>query len=194
MVKAAYHSRLPDANDFSEMLLDIQEYVKPELAVMDAVVGMDGAGPSAGEPKKVGAILASSHNVSLDIVACCVVGMDPLSVPTIYKAMVRGMVTGKVSDIEMKGASVEDFADVHFEPAMRKENAFFRLVFNLLGGRMAKKPVPHPKKCTGCGECARSCPRHCIMINKGLARMNYKECIRCYCCHELCPERSIDLK
>jgi formate hydrogenlyase subunit 6/NADH:ubiquinone oxidoreductase subunit I len=28
----------------------------------------------------------------------------------------------------------------------------------------------------------------------GRAQMDLKRCIRCYCCHELCPELAIDLK
>ena len=36
---------------------------------MDAIVGMEGNGPNAGQPKKVGLILASKDSVALDTVA-----------------------------------------------------------------------------------------------------------------------------
>jgi formate hydrogenlyase subunit 6/NADH:ubiquinone oxidoreductase subunit I len=29
---------------------------------------------------------------------------------------------------------------------------------------------------------------------KKVADINLKECIRCFCCHELCPHKAIDIK
>jgi uncharacterized protein (DUF362 family) len=54
MLKMGYHTKLQTAAAFSEMLLDLLGLVKPRLAIMDAVVGMEGNGPAAGNPRQIG--------------------------------------------------------------------------------------------------------------------------------------------
>lgn len=194
LVKAAYHSKLPDPKDFSDMLLDIQEYVSADLFIMDAVVGMDGKGPSGGDPVKVGAILASADPLAMDITACTMVGIEPMSVPTISNGRDRGLTTADIRDIEVIGTDPEKFPWVRFRPAITKGLPVPKFVLRFVGNRFTKKPVPNPKKCVGCGACVMGCPKHCITLVNGKAKVNPKECIRCYCCHELCPERAMDIK
>ncbi|MFO7618340.1 MAG: DUF362 domain-containing protein [Thermoplasmata archaeon] len=193
LVKAAYHSKLPDVNDFSNMLLDIQEYVKADLFLMDAVVGMDGLGPSGGDPVKVGAILASADPLAMDVVACGMVGIDPATVPTISNGVKRGLTTGNIADIEVLGADPKKFPWVRFRPAMKKGLAVPKFMLRFVGNRVTRRPVP-TSRCVGCGACVMGCPRNCIKLVKGKARVDYSRCIRCYCCHELCPERAIELR
>ena len=47
--------------------------------------------------------------------------------------------------------------------------------------------------CTGCGYCAEHCPMRAITMSDGRARMDPTLCIRCYCCHELCPQLAVEL-
>jgi len=42
--------------------------------------------------------------------------------------------------------------------------------------------------------CAQNCPVKAITIVDRRAQMDLKTCIRCYCCHEMCPHHAIDLK
>ena len=53
-------------------------------------------------------------------------------------------------------------------------------------------------KCRGCGECVASCPQHTIGLTvkngKKIARIRHADCIRCYCCQELCPFEAIRIK
>jgi len=193
LVKAAYHSKLPDPKDFCDMLLDIQEYVRADLFLMDAIVGMDGKGPSGGNPRKVGAIIASANPLAMDIVACSMIGIDPASVPTISNGVSRGLTTGKLKDIEIVGERLDSFPNIRFEPAMKKSLPAPKFIMNVVGNRFTLKPIPDLEKCIGCGNCVMGCPKHCIQIVNKKARMDYKVCIRCYCCHELCPERAIDI-
>lgn len=44
--KAQYHLKFGDIRDFSDMLIDLCQFAKPVLTVMDAVIGMEGYGPS----------------------------------------------------------------------------------------------------------------------------------------------------
>jgi len=56
LVKMGYHAKLQTAEQFSEMLIDLLQFHSPVLTVMDAVVGMEGDGPSAGNPRGIGCI------------------------------------------------------------------------------------------------------------------------------------------
>ncbi len=94
-IKAGYHVKLQTAERFAAMLLDLADFVRPALTVMDAVVGMDGDGPSAGQPFPIGAILAAPDPVALDVAALGLVGRKPTSVPTVAEAVARGWTTGR---------------------------------------------------------------------------------------------------
>ena len=66
-----------------------------------------------------------------------------------------------------------------------------------LSGIAAKLLVINPivtEKCTGCGLCVENCPMHTINQSHGRALIDLGNCIRCYCCHELCPESAIELR
>ena len=47
-MKPEYHYKYPKAADFADMLVDLCEYCKPRLCICDAVVGMEGNGPTQG--------------------------------------------------------------------------------------------------------------------------------------------------
>ncbi len=48
--------------------------------------------------------------------------------------------------------------------------------------------------CAGCGICIKSCPVSAITLKDNIADIDHNKCIRCYCCHEMCPHHSIELK
>ena len=50
-MKPEYHFRYPDPADFARMLVDLAEYWRPRLCLVDAVVAMEGNGPTAGTPR-----------------------------------------------------------------------------------------------------------------------------------------------
>jgi uncharacterized protein (DUF362 family)/Pyruvate/2-oxoacid:ferredoxin oxidoreductase delta subunit len=193
-VKVGYHSKFPEPEQFGDMLIDIATLIRPALSIMDAVVGMDGAGPSAGDPFEIGAVLASADPVSLDLVAVSLVGIDPLSVYTLRAAVERGMVTGRASDVNVVGDPLSDWDVRGFrEPSARSSP---RRLVSMFSGVVKRWMVAAPRandRCVACGICVRSCPVQAIAIKDGRARMDLETCIRCYCCHEMCPHRAIDL-
>ena len=101
--KFGYHLKLQTAERFADMLLDLTSFVRPALTIMDGVVGMDGDGPSGGDPFAAGVILASTDPVALDVAAIGVVGHEPLGVPAVAAAVRRGLSTGRLSDLEILG-------------------------------------------------------------------------------------------
>jgi uncharacterized protein (DUF362 family)/Pyruvate/2-oxoacid:ferredoxin oxidoreductase delta subunit len=202
IAKAVFHARMRNLTHFALMLLDITSLVKPALVLMDAIVGMEGDGPSSGHLRDVGAVLASRDSVALDAVATSIIGFDPLKVPTLREAAARGLWTGKVEDIETLGASVDEVLVPDFQPpstSPREDvtifNPFFTRHFGpLITEHFTLKPVPQRGRCIACGDCVAGCPQRVITIVDSLAVIDYGGCIRCYCCHELCTERAIDLE
>jgi ferredoxin len=200
--KGVFHARMRNVTHFALMLLDITSLVKPSLVLMDAVVGMEGDGPSTGPLRDVGVILASRDSVALDAVATSMVGLEPLKVPTLREAVARGLWTGNVEDIETLGASVDEVLVPDFQPPVASPredatmgNPFFTRHFGpLITAHFTLKPVPQRGRCVACGDCVAGCPQQVITIVDSLAVIDYSQCIRCYCCHELCTEGAIDLE
>ena len=84
--KGEYHLRFEDVDDFADLLVDLCLFAKPVLTVMDAVVGMEGYGPTNGRPRTVGLIISSPDPYALDVVAAEVIGLKGRQVPTIRKS------------------------------------------------------------------------------------------------------------
>lgn len=193
--KAQMHLRAQGTEYFSQMLVDLLLAVRPALTVMDAVVGMDGDGPRNGHPKQVGAILASADPVALDAVACQMVGIEPLLVPTTRLAHEQGVGTGDLTQIEVLGERLETMRVADFRVPSGPE-ALFRAtgLLRFLQGRLVARPVLKAKQCKGCWVCVEHCPAGALSKNGRQPVFDYGKCIRCYCCQELCPNDAVELQ
>ncbi len=198
--KASFHGRMQTLDEFSDMLLDISELVKPRLQVMDAVVAMEGDGPNNGDPKRMNAILASSDSSAIDLVEASLMSFDPLCIGTIRAAQRRGLLPQDLSGVEVLGDRVEDLAVVDFKkPATlsASDRLDQRRIMQTVG-RLARAYALRPEvilnECIGCGRCERGCPKKAIKLVNGKAKIADRDCIRCYCCHEMCPQNAIGLR
>jgi uncharacterized protein (DUF362 family) len=183
LTKAAYHARFPTRAAFADMLLDILMSVEPVLVIMDGITGMQGQGPGNGDPVNLGWILASTDAVAMDIAVCRAIGVEPVRIPVLKQAKIRGMWPVRIDyphlnpeDIAFEGFKLTNTAD-HLRTGKKMS---------------AKRPVV-TDRCTGCGECERICPKEAVKVNAGIAVVDYPMCIRCFCCHEVCPEDAIRL-
>jgi len=199
--KAEYHLRMKRLKDFSNMLVDICTYVKPVLSVMDAVVGMEGQGPSAGDPRKIGAILASESPFALDVAACSMVGIDPDTVCTIQRARERGLCSSRLQDLTLAGDPMKDLLVQDFRIPEHKHVGMVEQYFGkdsrigrFINFHFGPRPVFLPDGCVGCGDCARNCPPKAITMVNHRPEVDLKKCIRCYCCQELCPQKTVAIK
>lgn len=61
-------------------LADLASVVKPDLNILDGVVGMEGQGPITGTPRKARVMMASKNHFSLDVVASRMMGFDPAEI------------------------------------------------------------------------------------------------------------------
>ena len=204
--KFEMHAAYPELGDFSEMLcdLDLALYRDHEvITVCDAVLSMEGNGPTHGNPVFTGILLASASTFALDVVAEHLAGIDGT---TKYLDVVAAKGAVGRSAEEIRVIRTED-APVTVKlalPDSKKPTSFsMKLLIalpNLFGGRFSRffEPSPKidPKKCLGCSNCANVCPAKTITMKKKkgkkLAVIGRKKCIRCFCCQELCPHGAVD--
>ena len=199
MEKATFHARLQEPEEFGRMIVDVNEFVKPTLEIMDAVEAMEGDGPQSGTPRHVGAILASGSYSALDVVASKIMSIDPKEICTIRAAIKRGLLAEDLSDVEVLGGALEKFIVPDYEKPStfegpRKKNG--RIMKAMMGiiKTYALRPTIVRTKCIGCGKCYRGCPMKAISMKNGKARVNHRKCINCYSCHEFCDSHAILLK
>ena len=195
-VKPEYHFRFPDYDDFADMIVDINEYFKPVVSIADGIVGMEGNGPTAGTPRKMGFIGASLSPHMLDMVCAEILGMAKDAVPTLTAAERRGLIPKSISDIAIN-ADISEFAVENFRhTAVRRSllfsgtgrNPAMRVFSVLAGNALRSTPRVVKKECVGCGVCAGICPAKAITIEKGCASIDREKCICCFCCQEFCPK------
>jgi uncharacterized protein (DUF362 family)/Pyruvate/2-oxoacid:ferredoxin oxidoreductase delta subunit len=204
--KPFYHGKMPDRDDFSRMIVDLNEAVGPKLLVTDAVMAMEGDGPHAGTPRKIGAILASGDYTAIDVVTARLMAFDPMSIGTIRAAVEQGFVREDFSDIDVRGDDPSSYIVRDFRHPSTfsgpdgkngKMSLLRKLLFGILFG-IARMYPPWPRiegdACVGCMQCVRSCPKQTISVVENKPRIDYKKCIRCYCCHEMCDSHAISLE
>lgn len=199
--KAEIHYRFQKEELFCEnVLLDICQYINPSLTIMDGVYAMEGEGPTAGDVRKVGVLLASTSPYALDIAGCNLINLEPMKVGTVRGSVKRNLIKEDFSDIEFLGDSIEKYIVEDFKIPITSSD--FRLLSlklpKVLGDIADKiitpKPIVDYRKCIKCGKCKVACPAKVIQITDKGAKIDLKKCIRCYCCHELCPKKSIHIK
>ncbi len=195
-MKPEFHFQFPDAADFARMIVDLDEYFKPVLSICDAVVGMEGNGPTAGTPRKIGAVLASRSPHKLDLACAKIIGLEIHQVPTLAAALERGLIPERVADLDICG-TLEDWIVPDFQLVENRNSLQFQ---NLLPGVLGKwtggtvkrllgsTPRVNAKECIGCKKCHDICPAKAITMKQNLPNIDRKRCIRCFCCQEFCPK------
>jgi uncharacterized protein (DUF362 family) len=90
-MKAWWHmSAGKDAAKFGEMLVATAKAIDPDLTIIDGIIGHEGNGPSAGEPRDLGVLGASANVFALDVAMLEVLGVEVDLVPTAAAAQKLG--------------------------------------------------------------------------------------------------------
>ncbi len=194
-LKPEYHFRFSNAEDFARMIVDLAEYWKPRLCIVDAVVGMEGNGPTAGTPKKIGCLLAGESAHKVDLACASILGIERSEIPTLEAALERGLIPESVQDLEIDGALasfiVPDFKKIETKNRILFQDDFHnplgRLLSPFLLRTIASRPQVCKSECIGCKKCAEICPAKAITMRSRKPRIRRKKCIRCFCCQEFCP-------
>lgn len=190
--KPEYHFRYPDHRDFAKMLVDLNSYFesKTRLCIVDAVVGMEGNGPTQGKPREIGALLASTSPHAVDLTAAKLIGLESNDVPTLQIAHEMGLIPQKAEELELFGdldaLCISDFENIHVRRSLQFEGAGkFAAMF--VKGALRAEPRADKHSCIGCKKCAEICPAHVIEMKNGRPVIDRKKCITCFCCQEFCP-------
>ncbi|QLJ53380.1 MAG: Iron-sulfur cluster-binding protein [Candidatus Fermentimicrarchaeum limneticum] len=184
------HRNFPERERFSQGLVDVYSFIKPRLTIMDAVVGMEGEqGPSFGDPRRIGAVIAGGDGVAVDAVAAEIIGYNPLAIPMIRSADERGV--GSIRGIRVVGSSIDAVKVRDFKKHPLFSNKYRKM--QGFGSSFVMMPEVDTSKCTRCRTCADNCPVGAILMDP-YPVINRKKCIMCYCCHELCPSGACRLE
>jgi uncharacterized protein (DUF362 family) len=87
-------------------ILDINAAARPDFAIVDGIVGMEGNGPIQGTPRAAGVLFFGDDPVAVDATACRVMGLLPEKVPYLARA---GTMLGHLDPrkIQQLGETVE---------------------------------------------------------------------------------------
>lgn len=194
VLKPEYHYRYPNHDDFANMLIDINEVFDCKLNLIDGIIGMEGNGPTQGEPRYIGAILASRKPYPLDVVACKIIDLDIDNVYTVSESIKRGLTANYDEIILNKPIDdiiIKDYKNIlpgkSMEFSEKFKGPFGKIINPIIAKVLTVKPKVKKKECIGCKKCANICPVNAIEMIKKKPVINRDKCIRCFCCQEFCP-------
>ncbi len=218
-VKSEYHFLHQDPLDFANMLVDLNEYIRPRMVFCDAVDIMEGNGPTMGTPRHMGLLLASADPYRMDRVCAALLSVEESEIPFLTAAKQRGLLSAEPAEDEMFWSSggklpegspdgsglaeiIQKYRIENFErsgataswfiqdPADRGLRKIMKKGLYLL---FRSKPAAEDS-CIACGKCAENCPAKAIEIRSGKAHIRRSACVRCFCCQEFCPVGAMKVK
>lgn len=178
---------------FALMLLELAEFLRPALTIVDAITGMEGNGPGSGDPVRIGALLAGTNPLAVDTAAIELLGLRPETVWTQRVARETGRPGSRPEEVEIVGAGLRELRPRHFRPSKTTDIHFGLPSFlrEPLKQSMTAQPVVDREKCELCGLCIEHCPPHVMAIENSRLTIDHRRCIGCFCCQELCPRGAL---
>jgi uncharacterized protein (DUF362 family) len=99
------------------LLVDLQRLLKPQLCIMDGIVGVDRRGPTNGRPRRLDIVLGSTDAVALDATAMRLVGLDPARARHVVMAAQAGLGQFQPEEIQVDSDWEPEPGWTPFEPA-----------------------------------------------------------------------------
>jgi uncharacterized protein (DUF362 family) len=107
--KALWHfSKGKKESSFCEFLIDIYNFLKPAVTIIDGVTAMDGRGPIRGRARPLGWIIGGTEPMALETICCRLVNIQPDELPILKTARQLGLSYSDEDSIEILG---DDFSD-----------------------------------------------------------------------------------
>jgi uncharacterized protein (DUF362 family) len=191
--KAKLHKAAGNPARFHELLVEVYRLRVPDLFIVDAVVGMEGNGPSSPDLRDIGLILASDNGVAMDGVMAMMMGCDPGRLRFLQKAKEAGLGDYDPEKLEVIGdlKPLPNFKLPPFGGELSLSNKDMQAVIH---SRTILLPRADPELCTSCGTCIDQCPVSALSMIDRIPNVKPGICISCFCCQEICPEKAIALK
>jgi uncharacterized protein (DUF362 family) len=89
----------------NKSIVDINATVRPELAIVDGIVGMEGDGPIMGDPVEANVIVMGRNLPAVDATCARIMGIDPQKIPYLISAD-NWLGPIRESSIEQRGESI----------------------------------------------------------------------------------------
>lgn len=195
LYKVHCHKKAPNFQVFAKELVRIYSLAVPDLSIIDAVLAMQGDGPSGGEPYELGLVISSADAVAADAVVSKIIGLDPFTVPSIKQAHDLKLGQGDLSRVQICGQPMEQVLARNFD--LPKIMGLYKMPNFIIRNILRFIPLMLTvdiNKCNNCLMCAKICPQKTIEQSKGKIKINPRNCILCLCCSEMCPNRAIYLR
>ena len=114
--KALWHfTKGKRERDFCELLIDIFEYLKPAVTIIDGVIAMDGAGPIRGRARALGWIIGGTEPISIETICCKLVNIKPEDLPIIKTAKQLDLPCPDEDNIKILGDDFPESICMDFE-------------------------------------------------------------------------------
>jgi uncharacterized protein (DUF362 family)/Pyruvate/2-oxoacid:ferredoxin oxidoreductase delta subunit len=191
--KALWHLKAGDSRrNFARVLIDLYQVIRPSLTILDGILGMEGNGPGSGHPISLGLILASRDALSLDQVVCDLLSIPRKSLPTNRVAFEQGLGKGNTKIV---GQRLEEVRISQFQFPMLSDPGWNLPGFlkKALKNALSSRPAVVEEVCQACGRCEEICPTKALKRKGEHLAFDYRACIRCFCCLEVCPEGAITM-
>jgi len=197
LVKSDYHRQHPDTGSFAQLLIDLWMLARNRVtySFIVGIMGMDGAGPAAGRPRNFGLFFGSESIPALDLVASRMMGFKMSDIPYLSDALhAEGLLPSRISI----PASFRDYPSLNAELGVVKlRKDILKYVPAIARKGFQKVYYVHPvigPDCKRCGICVKSCPVKAITWQPdGFPLIEQQTCIKCMCCHELCPHHAVQI-
>ena len=197
--KSWYHYYSVKPEIFAEIVVEMYRLRPPDLVIMDAIVAMEGYGPSSPEMRRVNKILASDDGVALDTVQAKIIGFAAEDIP--YLRLARELELGEtdLAAIDIVGEA-ETIQEWHRpEPpeltySYRAGIGSGRTSIDFYRSRVSLRPTIAAEQCVeGCAACTDVCPTGALTRDCDGFSVDVFGCNLCSACKEVCETGALSL-
>lgn len=207
--------------DLARNIFAINEVVRPDLILVDGLVGMEGNGPGDGEPFRLGRLVASADAFLNDLVVARLIGFPWREVPYLVHAADAGHLSDALAaDVARQVPVVRPIKRAPKRSKLAELSEKRSLMWLKLAVRpLVEKPAVAElayklkitqdvysreddtlrvvgraaEKCGTCTRCADFCPTGLALEDIG-AKLAAPDCLQCLYCWWVCPEDAIVLE
>lgn len=196
--KPAFHAKYPAVKDFSNMLVELAQTVKPDFTIVDAIDIMEGNGPTNGKKRHLGLTFSSCDVFGLDAFILEMLKIAEDSVATISASKQKNLINAqsdKVGDIDfVLEKPIVLPSSFNATSGLGKLTAKTKTFAEKAVASVFMSYPQMNEKCILCRKCVVTCPKNALSIENKKIVLNKKLCIGCLCCDEVCPNAAVDVK
>jgi uncharacterized protein (DUF362 family) len=139
-----------NANDLYAMIAKLARKLPPCFTLLDGLFTLEKGPTWEGKARRSNLLVASSDIFSADMVGARVLGFDPCEVPYLVEAAKDRERPLDLSDVQIRGAKIEDVASPHEYQFPYNDDGTLPLPFEKMGVRGLSYPPMDSTLCTYC--------------------------------------------